>query len=70
MTTTDTSTSNGAGDFRAGDVVRLRVAHQLSGAGTRGRIIGFYVKGQREALLSLEDGDEVSVPCTKLERVP
>lgn len=62
--------SDGAHDLRVGDVVRLREAHGGRDVGTLGRIIGFYVKDPREALLVVEDGEQLSVPDGKLEQVP
>ena len=54
--------------FRTGDFVWLREPHGPCLAGTRARIIGFYRIEEPEALLELEDGQEVRVPRIKLER--
>jgi hypothetical protein len=70
MTHIDENTSDEAGELRVGDVVQLREPHRRLEAGTRGRIIGFYETDPREALLALEDGEEVRVPFAKLERLP
>lgn len=55
--------------LQVGDLVRLREAYISSDAGTRGRIIGFYLTEPCEALLALEHGEELRVPHPKLERV-
>jgi hypothetical protein len=57
-------------ELHTGDVVHLREQHESIEAGTRGRVIGFYTTEPREALLALEDGREVRVPCPNLERLP
>ena len=54
--------------FRAGDTVRLREPHVHCAAGARARIIGFYRAREPEAVLQLEDGQQLRVPCAKLER--
>jgi hypothetical protein len=56
------------GRFRAGDTVQLREPHWPYAAGARARIIGFYRTSEPEAVLELEDGQQLRVPCTKLER--
>ena len=70
MTRSDEKAPNPAGDLDVGDVVRLREPLKFVEAGTRGRIIGFYGRDPREALLALDDGGELCVPCQNLERVP
>ena len=70
MTHYDANASSESGGLGVGDVVQLREPHSLLDAGTRGRIVGFYATEQREALLALEDGSELSVPYSNLERVP
>jgi hypothetical protein len=70
MTDIDENASNEARELRIGDVVQLREPHRLLEAGTSGRIIGFYGTEPREPLLALEDGGELRVPYSKLERVP
>ena len=56
------------GRFRTGDTVQLREPHWPYAAGARARIIGFYRTREPEAVLELEDGQQLRVPCTKLER--
>jgi hypothetical protein len=56
------------GEFRAGDTVQLREPHGPYAAGARARIIGFYRTREPEAVLELEDGPQLRVPCAKLER--
>jgi hypothetical protein len=60
--------SDGNGELRAGEAVRLREAH-ICDPGTRGRIVGFYATEPREALLILDDGRQLRVPTPKLERM-
>jgi hypothetical protein len=69
MTRIDENAPHESGELHVGDVVQLREPHKSREAGTCGRIIGFYGKEPREALLALEDAAELRVPCPKLERV-
>ena len=59
---------DGPEGFRAGDAVQLREPHGHCVAGARARIIGFYRTQEPEAVLDLEDGQQLRVPCGKLER--
>jgi hypothetical protein len=68
MTDSDGNPSNDTGELGVGDVVRLREPHGVIEAGTRGRVIGFYGTEPREALLALEEGQQLRVPLLKLER--
>jgi hypothetical protein len=68
MTRGDENASND-GELRVGDVAQLRVPHGRLEAGTRGRVIGFYTAEPREALLALDDGQELRVLALNLERV-
>jgi hypothetical protein len=59
---------DGPEGFRAGDSVRLREPHGTCVAGAQAVIVGFYRTAEPEAVLELEDGQELRVPCSKLER--
>jgi hypothetical protein len=61
--------SNEDEELRVGDVAQLRVPHGRFETGTRGRVIGFYTAEPREALLALDDGEELRVLALNLERV-
>jgi hypothetical protein len=59
---------DGPEGLRAGDTVQLREPHGSCAAGARARIIGFYRTQEPEAVLELDDGQQLRVPCVKLER--
>ena len=59
---------DGPEGLRLGDLVQLREPHGLYVTGALARIVGFYRTPEPEAVVELDDGQQLRVPCIKLER--